>query len=198
MTAPRAKVSEDPLCWTCNQPVQERDAAATFGYWRGQHRDAYCCLRQALSALAAAREEAGRLRDVLRRVEKRSLRVRDRPRSKRNGATMTTARKSLHDCPHCVCDLDEYTWSDRVAWVHPDDLDELAQMVVNCALDHHYDRGGGVPWGFAKDMSEQLAVVVDRHLGAVRKDWIGHTVSMEPAARAAFLKEVRETLEKRP
>ncbi len=109
-----------------------------------------------------------------------------------------TASKPQHDCPCCTCGLDEYTWSDRTQWVAATDRDGLADMVVGCALDHSYDRGVGVPYGFSDAMHARLAAVVEKHLSAVQPDWLNRSVTMTAAQKAALRAEVRAVFDSVP
>lgn len=103
-------------------------------------------------------------------------------------------RKPLHDCPDCTCGRIELSWSDRRTHVFPDDLDEIARVVVNCALDHSYDRGRGVPYGLEDKQEDTLLPVVARHLAAVDAEWRDRSVSMSPEQRETFLCDVRAAL----
>jgi hypothetical protein len=94
------------------------------------------------------------------------------------------ARPTLHESPTYTL-----TWSDREVTAH--DLFSVAETVVNCALDHHYDRMDGVPYGLPEDVRRRLLPVVARHLAAKRADWRDHTVEdMTAAERDDFRADV--------
>ncbi len=108
---------------------------------------------------------------------------------------MSIRSKQLHDCPCCTCGMMELTWSDREAHMRPDDLDEVAEVVLNCALDHWYDRTPiGVPHGLNQKRTEALAPIVAEHLSRAEPGWKEKTVEMGEEGRALFLADVRRVL----
>jgi hypothetical protein len=104
--------------------------------------------------------------------------------------------KILHpDCPYCTCGQIQLTWSDRDAYVFPEDFEGIADAVVDCALDHSYDRSPtGVPYGLSCDVRDKLAPIVEKHLSAVEADWRENTVHMMNEQRQAFHKDVLAAL----
>lgn len=85
------------------------------------------------------------------------------------------------------------TWSDREVTAH--DLFSVAETVVNCALDHHYDRMDGVPYGLPDDMRKRLLPVVALHLAKKRADLKDHTVEMSKVERDALRGDVLAVLD---
>ena len=99
------------------------------------------------------------------------------------------------ECPTCVCGLTELTWSDRGAHVNYEDAEQVADMVVSCALDHQCDRGDGVPWGMQDGEEAVIRPIVARHLAAVCPDWLHRSVSMNAEQRAAFMRDLVAALQ---
>lgn len=103
-------------------------------------------------------------------------------------------KKSQHDCPCCVCGQTDLSWSDREAFVFPSDLETIANTVVNCALDHSYDRtGSGIPYGMDRihrNLEDALYPIVDKHLSAINPQWKEHTIDMNHEQRQNFLAEL--------
>jgi hypothetical protein len=90
-------------------------------------------------------------------------------------------------------------WSDRHHWVHPDDLEAIADCVMYCALDHTYDRtSDGVPWGVPDAWRPVLAAVVDRHASAACPGWSDarrpKRVEVLDDQRAAFVADLLSAL----
>src|SRR5277367_4190913 len=97
------------------------------------------------------------------------------------------------DCPCCTCGQIELQWSDRVAYVFLDDHEGVARVVMNCALDHGYDRPKlGVPYGLPNRLTARLAPIVDKHLSAIMPDWDVHdrSVVLDEKQREAFKHEL--------
>ena len=112
-----------------------------------------------------------------------------------NRTERMSEREPLHDCPDCRCGTIKLCWSDREAHVFPDDLDRIAEVVFNCALDHSYDRHDGVPDGLDDARTKRLVKVVAEHLGRINPAWRDVTVSMpDEGAQAAFLRDLRAAL----
>lgn len=93
-------------------------------------------------------------------------------------------------CPSCKCGLTELTWSDRGDYVDYEDAEQVASVVVFCALDHEYDRGEGVPWGMDPKEADLLRPIVARHLVAIHPGWRHKTVTMNAEQREAFRHEI--------
>lgn len=105
-----------------------------------------------------------------------------------------STRKAKHDCPYCICGQVELTWSDRSFTVFPDDMDEVAETIIACALDHYYDRYNGVPDGLGKEVEAAVSPVVAKHLAAVNPDWRTVSIDMTEVDLAAFKTELIATL----
>jgi len=103
----------------------------------------------------------------------------------------------LHpDCPCCTCGQIQLTWSDRECWVFPEDLGSVAEAIVNCALDHSYDRPrGGAPDGITRTQRAAVEPVIARDLSAVEPDWEHKTVEMTEDQRLLFVRDVKAALE---
>lgn len=85
------------------------------------------------------------------------------------------------------------SWSDREAYVYPNDLEKIANTIVNCALDHSYDRYEGIPYGLHaihRKLEDALEPIVAKHLAAINPQWQEHTVDMNPEQREAFWAEL--------
>lgn len=93
----------------------------------------------------------------------------------------------MRHCETCTCGMTHVTWSDRESWIDASNPDEVADVVIHCALDHSYDRTpDGVPWGLSEKVRERLAPIVKEHLTRVRPNWREQTVNMTDTQRAAF------------
>lgn len=85
-------------------------------------------------------------------------------------------------------------WSDRNGYWSPN---EFYEAVLNCSLDHSYDRtGNGVPYGIPENFEKVFAPIVEQHLSIIEPNW--HKKSAYPTneQRAAFEKELKEANEK--
>lgn len=80
-------------------------------------------------------------------------------------------------------------WSDR-SIVVPDNIFAVADAIISCALDHHYDRGEGVPWGLSAAERAACLPVVARHLAAVNLDWEEHTVDLDETQSTALFADL--------
>lgn len=101
------------------------------------------------------------------------------------------SRKPLHECPYCTCGQVELTWSDRGVSVFLDDHEGVADAVMSCALDSHFDRNRtGVPWGLPEKLREVFAPVVAKHLSAQDPDWDNVTIYMSEKDKQNFLEEL--------
>jgi len=96
----------------------------------------------------------------------------------------------MHDPTCCTCTKVLLTWSDRGIWVDPGNLDEVADAVVCCALDHAYDRGHGVPYGFGSSARKALEAIVAKRLGLLDKGWLTATVELTEEERAALRADI--------
>lgn len=78
----------------------------------------------------------------------------------------------------------------------PDDVDAIAGVVANCALDHVYDRPGtGVPYGLRNNkLEDALAAVVAKHLVAADLNWRDVSVSMSAEQRERFVTELKDAV----
>ena len=104
-------------------------------------------------------------------------------------------RKPEHDCPCCTCGQVQLSWADRSPCVFLDDLEQVAEAVVCCALDHHYDRTDtGVPYGLPDAWTEALAKVVARHLDAGDPAWRDRTARVSHEALEAMRSAILSTL----
>lgn len=84
--------------------------------------------------------------------------------------------KTAH-CDTCTCGLTKVEWSDREGWVDLADPENVAEVILNCALDHYYDRThDGIPYGIPDKTREALALVVAIHLSEVEPNWQNVTV----------------------
>jgi len=106
--------------------------------------------------------------------------------------------KRIPHCETCTCGLTEIEWSDRRGFVDLRDASDIAERVLNCALDHSYDRTrDGIPDGYPRDLRLLLAPIVAKHLSFVDPDWQDKTVHIfddeHPGAREAFLRELTDT-----
>lgn len=101
----------------------------------------------------------------------------------------------MHDCPCCTCGMIQLFWSDREPYVF-NDPESIANAVVNCALDHSYDRGDGVPHGLDDETSDRLRPIVAAHLAAKNLDWLNHSVHMTDEERNRFYADVLGELRK--
>lgn len=100
-------------------------------------------------------------------------------------------------CETCTCGLTHVEWSDRQGWVDLNKPESVAGVVINCALDHSYDRtGDGVPYGIPDDLRERLAPIVAKHLSAVEPNWKDKTVYMDQddGRRKRFLQDLVNAL----
>ena len=102
--------------------------------------------------------------------------------------------KPIHDCPCCVCGQIELHWSDRRCWVSPEDIKGMADTIVACALDHADDRGRGVPWGLDSKLTDRLKLVVEKHLNAVRSDWLHYNVEVDVEGRQRLYDDIVSVL----
>lgn len=103
------------------------------------------------------------------------------------------------ECPYCTCGQIELTWSDRVAYALHNDPEGIAEKVVNCALDHSYDRTKtGVPYGLNDQLRVRLAFIVDRHLSSIQPEWNVKDLSvyMNDEQREAFELELAEEIKR--
>lgn len=83
----------------------------------------------------------------------------------------------IHNCPNCTCGMIELTWSDRTAFVFPDDAHGIADAIVSCVLDHSYDRTDtGIPYGLPDEIFAACAEIVDRHMSAGFPRWKDNTI----------------------
>ena len=97
----------------------------------------------------------------------------------------------MKHCTSCTCGLTAVEWSDRSGYVNLADPNDIADVVVNCALDHSYDRPGtGIPYGYPATLETLLIPVVAKHLSAINPAWKDETVYMDKAAQAAFLADL--------
>lgn len=82
-------------------------------------------------------------------------------------------------CPTCTCGLTHVEWSDRKSWVDLNDPSDIAQVVMNCSLDHSYDRTStGIPYGFPDYLEAKLAPIVAKYLSMVEPNWRDTSVFM--------------------
>ena len=87
-------------------------------------------------------------------------------------------------------ELVKLEWSDREGWWHPT---EFWQAVMDCALDHSYDRGStGTPDGLPDNFDEAFRQVVAEHLSVVDQKWTQRTVYMTDPQKDAFRKALQE------
>lgn len=99
--------------------------------------------------------------------------------------------KSMHECPCCTCGQIELSWSDRAAHVYPNGADGIVNAIVSCALDHSYDRTkNGVPYGLPREIEDEAAIIVEKHLSAVNPNWKAHTVDMSHEQKKVFREEL--------
>ena len=83
----------------------------------------------------------------------------------------------IHNCPNCTCGMIELTWSDRAAFVFPEDAEGIADAIVSCAFDHYYDRTDtGVPDGLPDEISVVCAEIVARRLDVFYPGWRDSTI----------------------
>jgi len=66
----------------------------------------------------------------------------------------------------------------------------MADTIVACALDHAGDRGCGVPWGLDSRLTDRLKSVVEKHLNAVRSDWLHHNVELDVEGRQRLYDDI--------
>lgn len=100
---------------------------------------------------------------------------------------------SERHCNTCTCGMTHVEWSDRQGWVDLSSAESLAGIVMNCSLDHSYDRtSDGIPWGVPDELRAKLAPVVAKHLSAVEPDWHNKTVYMdyEDGSRERFRQDL--------
>jgi hypothetical protein len=80
--------------------------------------------------------------------------------------------------------------------------ESVAEAIINCSLDHSYDRtGDGIPYGIPDSIRSALAPVVAKHLSAVEPKWEDKTVYMDleedsERRREAFKRELIEACER--
>ena len=105
-------------------------------------------------------------------------------------------KERFHDCPNCRCGQIRLGWSDREVYVFSEDLDSFAAVILNCALDHAYERGKGVPYGLDWDLECKLQHVVTKHLSAKDSDWLNNTVDLDDTERESFLYDIISVLKR--
>lgn len=99
--------------------------------------------------------------------------------------------KSMHECPCCTCGQIELSWSDRDAYVYPNDADGIADAIVSCSLDHSYDRtANGVPYGMPRNIEDGVVFIVEKHLSVINPNWKAHTIDMNHEQKKAFREEL--------
>ena len=101
---------------------------------------------------------------------------------------------SIHDCPCCICGQIELMWSDRVAHVFIDNFAGIADVIVACVLDHHYDRGDGIPMGLSSATADRLGPIIERHLSAKAPDWRKRTVEFNDEEREHLYNDIMAVL----
>lgn len=99
-------------------------------------------------------------------------------------------------CITCTCGLTHVEWSDREGWVDTSNPRAVMSIVINCALDHYYDRThSGIPYGIPEVIEKLLAPIVEKHLSAIEPTWQVKTVYMDNGQRVAFEEELLKVLE---
>jgi hypothetical protein len=101
-------------------------------------------------------------------------------------------------CETCTCGLIKVCWADREAWVDPTNNEELANVIINCTLDHFYDRTiTGIPSGFPLKHYGELADIVIKHMMKIDENWINKTVDMTDEQELSFRKDLLDCLNRR-
>lgn len=129
------------------------------------------------AAMRAAEEVARAVSDYMR-VRSESITAADLAATT-SPETPVGGEERSH-CETCRCGLTRIEWSDREGWVNLSKPESIADVVMNCALDHSYDRtGDGIPYGFPDVLRVALAPVVAKHLSVTEPDWQNKTVYMD-------------------
>jgi hypothetical protein len=93
-----------------------------------------------------------------------------------------------HDCPPSTRNRIRLWWSDREAYV--ENVNEIVDVIVDCALDHYYDRDKGVPNGLPERYQQTTRRIVEKHLSTRQNRWLSETVDFSFSEKAALRAEL--------
>jgi hypothetical protein len=88
------------------------------------------------------------------------------------------------ECPDCHCGLILVEWSDRQGYIDPTDPEDMVEGVLDCALDHSYDRtSSGIPYNYPEDVVKKLTPVLSAWFLEHHPEWGEFTVSLNEEER---------------